>query len=69
MTDPTPTRDEAARIAFEAHYRLAYDLTRTGEWGNGYVHDGIEAMWKGWRECWLASAPAPASGGRRGSRI
>lgn len=50
--------DEAARAAFEAHYRLAYDLTRTGEWGNGYVHDGIEAMWKGWRECWPAAVAA-----------
>jgi hypothetical protein len=61
-------RDEpAARAAFEKHYGRGFDLSRTGEWGDGYVHDGIEAMWKGWRECWLTghavpeSTPAPES--------
>lgn len=48
----------AARAEFERHYRgQGFDLSRTEEWGNGYAHHGIEAMWIGWRDCWFNRHP------------
>lgn len=56
---PVPAlRWQTARVDFERHYRHGFDLTRS-DWGDGYKHDGVDAMWKGWLACALAAAPPP----------
>jgi hypothetical protein len=60
---------EAAQAAFEKHYGKGFDLMRDC-WSGGYAHDGVDAMWKGWRECWRSLAPQPnGTEASRGERL
>jgi hypothetical protein len=46
-------QESEARAKFEAHYEGLFDLSKTTDvWRRErYVHEAIESIWYGWRDC------------------